>query len=149
MISRPTDVGISGNKIVVGALGADNVASKTGAAYLYDISTILPPGADFNDDGIVDNADLLIWESSYANQGLDFNGDGQVDDADLLLWQQGYTTEILFDESPANLDQQGPVAESQDQLPQRGDAPAISGDTDSPEAEESRDLGDELVATEL
>jgi hypothetical protein len=41
------------------------------------------------------------------------------------------------------------VTASQVQMPQRGDAQAVSGDADAAEAEESRDLGDVLVATEL
>jgi|GEM_PF-1195351 len=105
-----TAVEISGSVVLSGAWKHDNASGlDVGQAYLYDVSTLLPPGADFNHDGTVDNADLLIWESSNANQRLDFNGDGQVDNDDLLLWQQTFHTEILFDESPANLDQQGPV----------------------------------------
>jgi hypothetical protein len=41
------------------------------------------------------------------------------------------------------------VAESQDQLPQRDDTQSMTGDTGAAEAEESRDLDEEMVATEL
>jgi len=105
-----TAVGISGNIALSGALFADNsISFDVGQAYLYDVSSILPPGADFNDDGVVDEADLLVWESSSPIPRLDINDDDQVDGADFLLWQRSFQTEIDFDESPANLDQQGPV----------------------------------------
>jgi hypothetical protein len=54
-------------------------------------------GADFNGDGIVDQADLAIWQ---ANKGIvsgasvlqgDANGDGAVDGADYLIWLDRFT----------------------------------------------------------
>ena len=105
-----TAMGISGNVALSGAWHHD-IGSETnaGQSYLYDISSLLPPGADFNDDGSVDNLDLAIWQSSSPIPRLDVNNDDQVDGIDFLLWQQSYQAEIQFDESPANLDQQGPV----------------------------------------
>jgi T5SS/PEP-CTERM-associated repeat protein len=50
-------------------------------------------GADFNGDGIIDNADFAIW---FANVGItmgaspaqgDADGDGDVDGDDFLIWQ--------------------------------------------------------------
>ncbi len=108
-----TAVGISGDVIVSGALFADNsISFDVGQAYLYNVSSVLPPGADFNDDGVVDGADLLLWESSSPIPRLDINGDDQVDGNDFLLWQRSYSNEIPIDDSPANFDQQGPVDES-------------------------------------
>lgn len=105
-----TAVAISGNAGVVGAWLHDGAGgADAGQAYLYDVSSALPPGADFNNDGVVNNADLLLWESSSPIPRLDLNGDDQVDGADFLEWQRSFTTEILFDDSPANFDQQGPV----------------------------------------
>ncbi len=56
-----------------------------------------PAGADFDEDGDVDEADLSAWQNGYglsANathyQG-DANGDGNVDGRDFLLWQQQFT----------------------------------------------------------
>ncbi|MAT69425.1 MAG: hypothetical protein CMJ58_07850 [Planctomycetaceae bacterium] len=52
--------------------------------------------ADFNDDGAVDGADLLIWQrgnglTDQADKSTgDSNGDGNVDAADLANWQGAY-----------------------------------------------------------
>jgi hypothetical protein len=107
-----TAVGISGNYIVSGALFDDTDGPNVGLGYAYDISTLLPPGADFNDDGVVDNDDLIIWQTSSPIPRLDINLDDQVNGADLLLWQQHFQPDIQFVENPANLDQTGPVDES-------------------------------------
>ena len=50
--------------------------------------------ADFNEDGIVDDLDLGLWETGYGTVGSaghidgDANGDMNVDGADFLLWQE-------------------------------------------------------------
>ncbi|MCH2113935.1 MAG: FG-GAP repeat protein [Pirellulales bacterium] len=105
-----TAVGISGNIGVVGAWLDDTSVPNTGQAYLYDFSAELPQGADFNDDGVVDNADLLLWEKAYAGPQFDANDDGQVMGVDFLFWQRSFGADgTVLDDSPANLDQQGPV----------------------------------------
>ena len=77
---------------------------------MYDFSAELPQGADFNDDGVVDNADLLLWEKAYAGPQFDANDDGQVMGVDFLFWQRSFGADgTVLDDSPANLDQQGPV----------------------------------------
>jgi hypothetical protein len=49
--------------------------------------------ADFNADGVVDGADLLVWQRSLAFTGQkensrgDANGDGTIDLGDLAVWQ--------------------------------------------------------------
>ena len=58
------------------------------------VSTLEDP--DFNGDGDVDMADLMIWQRGYGNgtthsQG-DANGDGTVDGADLALWKLQFGT---------------------------------------------------------
>lgn len=104
-----TAVGISGNVVVSGAWLNDANGTNVGQAYLIDISAELPPGADFNSDGTVDTADLARWESSFPSPRLDIDGDNRVDGSDFLLWQQSFQAEVLFVDSRANLDQQGPV----------------------------------------
>lgn len=52
--------------------------------------------ADFNDDGEVDGADLLVWQVGLgAKSGAtladgDANGDGAVNDLDLAVWQSQF-----------------------------------------------------------
>lgn len=59
------------------------------------------PSADFNNNGIVDSGDYLIWQRSQGVfQGADHgdgdaDGDGDVDDADLTIWQSTYGTSPL------------------------------------------------------
>jgi hypothetical protein len=49
---------------------------------------------DANLDGIVDGADLTIWQENYGTSGGwaagDFNGDATVDGRDLLVWQRHF-----------------------------------------------------------
>ncbi len=53
--------------------------------------------ADFNEDGLVDAADLAIWRTGFglaegaSRADGDANGDGAVNGADWLIWQQGLT----------------------------------------------------------
>jgi hypothetical protein len=51
--------------------------------------------ADFNDDSLIDGADLTSWRSGLLSNGSthaqgDANGDGSVDGADLLTWQRQF-----------------------------------------------------------
>jgi T5SS/PEP-CTERM-associated repeat protein len=52
------------------------------------------PGADFNNSGMVDAADLALWKTGFgtvatATHALgDANRDGSVDGADFLIWQR-------------------------------------------------------------
>lgn len=49
------------------------------------------PG-DFDDDGDVDGADLVIWKGAFGATALgDADGDGDSDGADFLEWQRQYT----------------------------------------------------------
>lgn len=44
--------------------------------------------ADFNDDGVVNAADLAVWNLSDGGAAADADDDGDSDGADLLVWQQ-------------------------------------------------------------
>ncbi|WP_168206855.1 sulfatase-like hydrolase/transferase [Lacipirellula limnantheis] len=45
--------------------------------------------ADFNEDGVIDAGDLLVWKSAFGmGSGADADGDGDSDGADYLAWQQ-------------------------------------------------------------
>jgi hypothetical protein len=67
-------------------------------AFLRDIgySTIIPSitfsPADFDEDGDVDDADLLTWRNAYGTNALgDTDTDGDTDGRDFLTWQREYT----------------------------------------------------------
>ncbi|MCA9260702.1 MAG: hypothetical protein KDA61_15925 [Planctomycetales bacterium] len=48
-------------------------------------------GADFNEDGVVDGSDFLIWQETYgATSGGDADGNGIVNDADFAIWQADF-----------------------------------------------------------
>jgi len=55
-----------------------------------------PLHADFNEDGIVDAADLIVWRGGFGVSGSatrsqgDADGDQKVDGADLLIWQHQF-----------------------------------------------------------
>ena len=50
--------------------------------------------ADFNEDGVLDGADLAVWTTGFGTPSLathmqgDANADGAVDGADFLIWQR-------------------------------------------------------------
>ena len=57
--------------------------------------------ADFDNSGLVDGADFLIWQRFLGTTGAtafssgDANGDGNVDDLDLTIWRNQYGTSAL------------------------------------------------------
>ncbi len=52
---------------------------------------VLAPSGDFNDDGLVNAADLPQWQASFGgNRVGDGNADGVSDGADFLLWQRQF-----------------------------------------------------------
>lgn len=65
---------------------------------LFDI--VFDP-ADFNEDGAVDAADLLAWQSGYGMTSAasradgDADEDGDVDAADYLAWQRAFNAATL------------------------------------------------------
>ncbi len=75
--------------VLTGGLSWD-VVYGANAVTLQVLSTTLP--ADFDGDGDVDSADLVVWQSSYGvDAGADADGDGDSDGFDFLAWQQQFT----------------------------------------------------------
>ncbi|BBO35602.1 endonuclease [Lacipirellula parvula] len=56
--------------------------------------------ADFNNDGMVDGADFLVWQRGFGGAGGatdgDANGDGLINESDLMIWkgQAGAATAV-------------------------------------------------------
>lgn len=65
---------------------------------LFDIEIV---EADFDEDGDVDEDDLLAWETGYGlsssatHMDGDANGDGAVNGLDFLKWQEQYTGPLV------------------------------------------------------
>jgi endonuclease/exonuclease/phosphatase family metal-dependent hydrolase len=61
---------------------------------LLAVLELLPKDADFNDDGIVDGIDFLIWQREFGATGPDLPGDAnhdrKVDADDLAIWSEQY-----------------------------------------------------------
>jgi len=74
---------------------AIRIATSTdyGAVYQIDnfrlITEVSNLPADFNDDSVVDGADLVAWRSAFGpTAGADADGDGDSDGNDFLVWQR-------------------------------------------------------------
>lgn len=64
-----------------------------------------PVGADFDEDGAVDLADLEAWKLGFGATGAahyqgDGNGDSIVDGADLLIWQRAFSATQMTTAAP-------------------------------------------------
>lgn len=91
---------------VYSSLQYSNPIGQVGASYdANTLSLALSCRADLNTDGYVDDADFVIFASSYDllecfdinmpyNCPADLNGDGLVDDADFILFAGAYDTLI-------------------------------------------------------
>jgi arylsulfatase A-like enzyme len=61
----------------------------------FRVLTTTVNGPDFNADGIIDNLDLQVWQSSFGlNANGDADGDGDTDGRDFLAWQREYLQPI-------------------------------------------------------
>jgi hypothetical protein len=77
-----------------------NAGGNPQSAFFDDLSLTLAGApandADFNNDGIVDGKDFLIWQRGFgtgvgATNGIgDANGDGAVNTADLTVWKDRF-----------------------------------------------------------
>jgi len=65
------------------------------------LSVVSSFAADFDNDGDVDGADLLQWQSDFGGLGSDANGSGISDGADFLIWQRQFSGGVLAGASTA------------------------------------------------
>ena len=66
---------------------------KENLAIINSVTVVLFPDGDYNFDGVVDGADLNIWDADYGRLvivGGDFNDDNEINSADLAIWESGY-----------------------------------------------------------
>lgn len=61
----------------------------------FSVSAVVQLNADFNNDGMVDGSDFLIWQRQFgaavpAFTNGDANGDGAVNAADLAVWRDQF-----------------------------------------------------------
>ena len=71
------------------------------AFYNSSIQVANPDAADFDEDGDVDEADLVAWQNGYGTTGTathfqgDADGDLDVDGADFMIWQRQFTGSVV------------------------------------------------------
>lgn len=72
------------------AAGSLNAAGwLAGNLDAQNLGSSVPTSADFNNDNVVDAADLEVWKASFGGSAAgDADGDGLSDGADLLPWQR-------------------------------------------------------------
>lgn len=104
LISKESEGAITG---VFGNYGEGSAVNLAGVSYLLSytggsgndvVLTLNPnaptPNADFNDDGVVNGNDFLIWQRGYGGPGGllqgDANGDNVVNAADLQVWKDQF-----------------------------------------------------------
>ncbi len=76
-------------------VGPDIFVLRRFAGWAVRDVTVVLDTADFDGDGDVDSADLIVWQSSYGvNAGADADGDGESDGDDFLIWQQQFTGSV-------------------------------------------------------
>jgi serralysin len=78
------------------------VSGSADAVQLYELALfatpaiVQPPSGDFNDDGLVDGRDFVVWQRDLGTTGAapsaDANNDGVVNAADLSVWRQQFGT---------------------------------------------------------
>lgn len=90
----------SSSPVIAGTIPIDLVNAFNYHMPAYSISTLVLNAkltdADFNQDGLVDGSDFLIWQTGFGTAtGAsltvgDANGDGAVNSDDLEIWRQQY-----------------------------------------------------------
>jgi hypothetical protein len=98
------EIAVTGNyEIWVRQQGAvvvpDDASDPFGYRQFYGLAwwtqTSLTATADFNNDGMVDGADLAQWEGDFGvDDESDANNDGVTDGADFLAWQREFGTGV-------------------------------------------------------
>lgn len=93
------------NDLTVGVMVAAADYDETIETYPVTVDTfdvtvgpVVPPAhpGDFNEDGSVDGADFVIWQTHFPTQGGaapgdgDANADGNVDGSDFVVWQTSF-----------------------------------------------------------
>ena len=66
---------------------------KENLAIINNVAVVAYPDGDYNFDGVVNGADLEVWEDDYGRLvfvGGDFNDDKEIDGSDLAIWEDGY-----------------------------------------------------------
>ena len=117
IILDPTDFDLTNNYIGKSQFVNDALFDGAIADFqLYDyaltadqIAALLPSdNADFNGDGIVDQADYVIWRNHLGLTGQspyapgDANGDGSVDASDYQLWRSQFGQAVAASSALAN-----------------------------------------------
>jgi peptidyl-prolyl cis-trans isomerase A (cyclophilin A) len=67
------------------------------AVVVSDVSILNLPAGDYNLDGVVNQADLAIWQADFGSTTkaeADGNGDGRVDGKDFLVWQRTFAQSV-------------------------------------------------------
>jgi peptidyl-prolyl cis-trans isomerase A (cyclophilin A) len=70
---------------------------NTEAVVISDVSILNLPAGDYNLDGVVNQADLAIWQADFGSTTkaeADGNGDGRVDGKDFLVWQRTFAQSV-------------------------------------------------------
>jgi hypothetical protein len=71
--------------------GVRNFGSFKGDALVGVLLDIPLNPADFDNNGVVNGADLTLWQSSFGTDDhADADGDGDADGADFLAWQRAF-----------------------------------------------------------
>jgi Cadherin domain len=90
----PTDS--NGDNVYVVIVQASDGNFTSLQAILVTVTNVigpLPPG-DYDDNGVVDTSDYVVWRNSLGQSGselpADGNGNGVVDQADYDLWRANY-----------------------------------------------------------
>jgi len=97
---NPTDLGEpAGDNVYEISVQADDGNGGTAAqTILVTVTQVVDP--DFDQNGIIDAGDLVIWQSGFGSLNAgpadgDADNDNDVDGADFLAWQLGFGTSSL------------------------------------------------------
>jgi hypothetical protein len=94
------------------APGSDGVVSATIDVDNLRFAFFSLPG-DYNEDGVVNAADYVVWRNSNGKTGLGLAADGNVDgvvDVDDYQWWRSYFGERLDSAATASVPEAGPTA---------------------------------------